>query len=158
MRYSVVAICFLSFSVALTGKKKQSRTMWGLQHRKASSLIWHSGDSSSSLFPAPAPTPTPFPVAKGRLVSLTFLHRDIKVNYSLSSRLSSTVVSPWLIWVPKVRLLKQYILCDLCKNAENSSYRHNDCKASSCIISMRLFSLHFEKFLKNQRLWEEEPR
>lgn len=54
----------------------------------------------------------------------------------------------------KVRLLKQYILCDLCKNAENSSYRQcifinrffHDSKARSCIISVGL--LHFEKLIK----------
>lgn len=128
--------------------------MWGLQQRKTSNLICQSGESSSSLFPAPASASTPSPVGKGRVVPLIFLHRDIKVNYNLSSRLSSAVASPWLLWVTKVRLLKQYILCDLCKNAGNSSYRqcsfinrsfHNDCEAGSCIIATRLFSFYFEK-------------
>lgn len=128
--------------------------MRGLQQRKTSNLVCQSGESSSSLFPAPASASIPSPVGKGRVVPLIFLHKDIKVNYNLSSRLSSAVASPWLLWVTKVRLLKQYILRDLCKNAGNSSYGqcgfinrsfHNDCVASHCIIAARLFSFHFEK-------------
>lgn len=153
MWYNVVAICSLSFSVVLTAKKKQSRTMWGLQQRKTSNLICQAGESSSFLFPAPVSTQPPFPVPKGRLVSLIFLHRDIKVNYNLSLQLSSCGLSMTYL-ATKVRLLKQYILHDLCKNAENSSHKQcifinrffHDCKARSCIISMRL--LHFEKFIK----------
>lgn len=131
--------------------------MWGLQEGQTSNLICQAGESSSFLFPTPASTYAPFPVGKGKLVSPIFLHRDIKVNYDLSLRLSSTVASPWLICVTKGRPLLQYISCDLCKNAENLSYSqcifmnrlfHNDCKASTCIVSMRLLSLHLEKFIK----------
>lgn len=153
MCHDVVAICSLSFSVVLTAKKKQSRTLWGLQQRKTSNLICQAGENSSFLFPAPVSTQPAPPALKGRLVSLIFLHRDIKVNYTLSSQLSSCGLSTTYL-ATKVRLLKQYILHDLCKNAENSSSRQcifinrffHDCKPRSCIISMRL--LHFEKLIK----------
>jgi len=58
MCYSLAAICFLS-SVALTGKKKQSRTVGGLQQGEPSNRICQPGERGSCLFPAPGSTRTP---------------------------------------------------------------------------------------------------
>lgn len=125
-------------------EKEKSGIVRGLQQWKPPAFC-QPGESSSFLFPAPASTHTPFPAVRGRLGSPIFLHRDIKVNYNLSRRLSSPAASPRLLWVSTARLLKQHILCDLCKNTENLSYRQGifiNSKARSCITLMRLFSLY----------------
>lgn len=141
---------FFEFFCCSDRKKKKSGTVRGLQQWKPPAFC-QPGESSSFLFPAPASTHTPFPAVRGRLGSPIFLHRDIKVNYNLSRRLSSPAASPRLLWVSTARLLQQYILCDLCKNTENLSYSqgifinrlfHSNCKARSCITLMRLFSLY----------------